>query len=101
MSEYHYAGAGDIDRAIGFMVGLDDGQKNALVVLEVDQAIDDLQREYVKTTADPAYRPSDDFLATLSGYLEMADDRENPTLSSASVRELDSPPTARRRSPGG
>lgn len=86
MSEYHYAGAGDIDRAIGFMVALDNGQKNALVVLQVDQAIDDLQREYVKATADPAYRPSDDFLAALSGYLEMADNREKPTLTEAVIQ---------------
>jgi hypothetical protein len=81
MTEYHYRGADDIDRAIGYLVALDRDQKNALAVLEVDQALDELQAEYVKATADPAYRPTDDFLATLSGYLDRADDRENPDLA--------------------
>ena len=80
MSNYVYGGAGDIDRAIGFMVALDNVQRDALAVLEVDDAIDELQREYTKSVADPAYRPNDDFIARLSGYLAMADDHENPAL---------------------
>ncbi|MBK4346263.1 hypothetical protein [Lacisediminihabitans changchengi] len=80
MSEYVYGGAADIDRAIGFMVALDDSQRDALAVLEIDQAIDELQAEYTKASADPGYRPTDDFVDRLSGYLAMADDVENPKL---------------------
>ncbi|CAN5358127.1 hypothetical protein BH11ACT2_BH11ACT2_09050 [soil metagenome] len=80
MSEYTYGGAADIDRAIGTLVGLDDIQKNALAVIEFDQAIDELQQQYELATADAAYVPSDDFIARLSGYLELADDRDNPDL---------------------
>jgi hypothetical protein len=76
MSDYSFGGAADIDRAIGFLVSLDNEQRNALAVLEIDQAIDELQAEYVKVQADPAYVPSNEFIAALSGYLEMADDRE-------------------------
>ncbi len=46
-----------------------------------DQAIDELQTEYTKAVADSTYLPSDDFIERLSGYLAMADDRENPALS--------------------
>lgn len=81
MSEYIYAGPEDIDRAIGFLVALDDQQRNALAVLEIDNAIEEAQGEYEKAVADPAYRPSDDFIARLSGYLDIADDRENPKLA--------------------
>lgn len=81
MTDYSYQGANDIDRAIGFFVDLDAAQTNALAVLEVDSVLEELQTEYTKATADPAYRPSDDFIARLSGYLEMADDRENPSLA--------------------
>ena len=81
MSEYTYGGAPDIDRAIGLLVDLDNIQRDALAVLEFDDAIDELQSEYAKATADPAYRPDDDFIARLSGYLAMADDRENPRLN--------------------
>ena len=81
MTEYRYQGPHDIDRAIGFLVGLDASQRNALAVLEVDNALDELQTEYTRATAEPDYRPSDDFVARLSGYLEMADDRENPSLA--------------------
>jgi len=80
MSEYVYGGAADIDRAIGFMVALDDVQRNALAVLEIDQAIDELQSQYTKAAADPGYRPSNDFIDRLSSYLAMADDAENPKL---------------------
>lgn len=78
MAEYAYAGAADIDRAIGVMVALDNSQSNALAVLEIDDAITELKTEYDKATADPSYRPDDDFISRLSSY--MADDRENPEL---------------------
>lgn len=80
MSVYVFKGTADIDRAIGLLVDLDNAEKNALAVLEFDQAIDELQEEYTKCSADPSYRPDNDFIARLSGYLEMADDRENPRL---------------------
>ena len=75
---YEYAGPADIDRAIAYLVALDDAQRDALAVLEIDQAIEEAQAEYEKATADPAYRPSDDFIAILSGYLERADDAATP-----------------------
>ncbi len=80
MSEYTYGGPADIDRAIGLLVDLDNAQRNALAVLQFDDAIDELQREYTRAVADPAYVPDNDFIARLSGYLAMADDRENPAL---------------------
>jgi hypothetical protein len=80
MAEYVYGGAPDIDRAIGLLVALDRGQSNALAVLEIDEAIAELKTEYDKAMADTAYHPNDDVIARLSGYLEMADDRENPEL---------------------
>jgi hypothetical protein len=80
MSDYEYSGPADIDRAIGYLVALDDQQRNALAVLEIDDAITEAQTEFEKSTADPSYRPSDDFLVRLSGYLEAADDVENPDL---------------------
>lgn len=80
MSGYVYGGSADIDRAIGLLVALDNSQQNALAVLEFDQAIEELQGEYTASEADPTYRPSDDFIERLSGYLAMADDRENPQL---------------------
>lgn len=76
MSDYSFGGAADIDRAIGFLVSLDNEQRNALAVLEIDRAIDELQAEYVLVQADPNHVPSNEFIAALSGYLEMADDRE-------------------------
>ncbi|MES2092922.1 MAG: hypothetical protein V4531_03800 [Actinomycetota bacterium] len=81
MSSYVYGGAADIDRAIGSLVDLDNSQRNALAVLELDEVLDELQREYVKSLADSSYRPDDDFIGRLSGYLALADDRENPKLS--------------------
>jgi|HubBroStandDraft_3_1064219.scaffolds.fasta_scaffold1388344_1 hypothetical protein len=81
MAEYAYGGAADIDRAIGLLIDLDNSQSNALAVLEIDDAIDELKTEYDKAQADPEYRPTDDFVSRLSGYLAMADDRENPELS--------------------
>ena len=78
MSDFEYAGPADIDRAIAYLVALDDQQRNALAVIEIDQAIDEAQAEYEKATADASYRPSDDFLARLSGYLERADDLATP-----------------------
>ncbi len=80
MSAYEYGGAADIDRAIGLLVDLDNGQKNALAVLEFDKAIDELQKEYEKSIADPGYRPSDDVIDRLSGYLALADDLDNEKL---------------------
>ncbi len=80
MAEYVYRGATDIDRAIGLLVALDNSQSNALAVLEIDDGIAELKTEYDKAIADPDYRPDDDFIARLSGYLAMADDRENPDL---------------------
>ena len=74
MSDYAYSGPADIDRAIAYLVALDDAQRNALAVLEIDEA----QAEFEKATADPAYRPSEDFISRLSGYLERADDAERP-----------------------
>ena len=81
MPDYAYGGPADIDRAIGFLVKMDDAQRNALAVLEIDAALDELQAEYEKSSADPAYRPSNDFIARLSGYLEMADDVAGATPS--------------------
>jgi len=81
MSDYQFAGPADIDRAIAYLVALDDHQRNALAVLEIDQAIEEAQVEFEKSTADASYSPSDDFIARLSGYLEAADDSENPKLA--------------------
>ncbi|RKR76350.1 hypothetical protein [Frondihabitans australicus] len=78
MSTFTYHGAKDIDRAIGFLVTLDRNQQDALAVLQIDGALDELQTEYQKALADAAYRPSDDFTGRLSGYLEMADDAAGP-----------------------
>ncbi|MFD1714493.1 hypothetical protein ACFSBZ_08435 [Amnibacterium flavum] len=80
MPDYAFGGPADIDRAIAFMVQLDNEQRNALAVLEIDNAIEELQTEFEKTSADPAYRPTNDFIARLSGYLQMADDSENRKL---------------------
>ena len=77
MSDYAFGGAADIDRAIGFLVKLDNEQRNALAVLEIDEALDELQREFEKSSADASYRPDNDFIARLSGYLAMADDSES------------------------
>lgn len=81
MADYVYRGAADIDRAIALLVDLDNSQTNALAVLQFDQAIDELQGEYTKSIADHDYRPDDDFIDRLSGYLAMADDRESPQLN--------------------
>ncbi len=81
MADYVYGGAPDINRAIGLLVDLDDSQSNALAVLEIDDAISELKSEYDKAVADPGYRPDNDFIARLSGYLAIADDRENPELA--------------------
>jgi hypothetical protein len=81
MSEYAFGGAGDIDRAIALLVSLDNSQRNALAVLQIDEAIEELQAEYVTSSADASYVPDKDFVARLSGYLAMADDRENPELA--------------------
>ncbi|ROQ41527.1 hypothetical protein EDF46_0907 [Frondihabitans sp. PhB188] len=74
MSDFTYQGPADIDRAIGYFVGLDDSEKDALAVIEFDGVIDELQAEYEKASADPAYRPTDDFLVRLGDYLGMAGD---------------------------
>lgn len=76
MPDYAFGGPADIDRAIGFLVKLDNEQRNALAVLEIDNAIDELQREFERSSADPAYRPDKDFIARLSGYLALADDSD-------------------------
>ena len=81
MSDYAFGGPADIDRAIAFMVELDDHQRNALAVLEIDGAIEELQAEYEKSTADASYVPSKDFIVRLSNYLAMADDSENSKLA--------------------
>ena len=81
MSEYVYGGAADIDRAIGILVALDNVQRNALAVLEFDDAITEAQGEYEKAVADASYKPSNDFIDRLSGYLSLADDSENPALA--------------------
>ena len=52
MTDYSFEGAADIDRAIGYLVGLVDTQTNALAVLEIDDAITELQGEYEKFTAN-------------------------------------------------
>ena len=78
MPDYAFGGPADIDRAIGFLVQLDNEQRNALAVLEIDDAIAELQTEFEKTSADASYRPDNDFIARLSGYLEMADDSARP-----------------------
>jgi hypothetical protein len=74
MAEYNYGGAPDIDRAIAYFVALDNDQSNALAVLQIDDVITELQTEYEKVVADPAYVPDEDFIARLSGYLDKADD---------------------------
>ena len=51
MPDYAFGGPADIDRAIGFLVKLDESQRNALAVLEIDDAIDELQREFEKMTS--------------------------------------------------
>lgn len=81
MSDYVFGGAADIDRAIALLVDLDNQQSNALAVLEFDQAIEELQAEYEKSVADSNYRPTNDFIDRLSGYLAMADDHEDPALA--------------------
>ena len=81
MSNYVYGGAADIDRAIGILVALDNVQRNALAVLEFDDAIIEAQDEYTRAKADAAYVPSLDFIDRLSGYLALADDSENPNLA--------------------
>lgn len=81
MADYSFGGAADIDRAIGYLVGLDAAQTNALAVLEIDDAITELQGEYEKSSADATYRPDDDFIARLSGYLAMADDHDDPKFA--------------------
>lgn len=78
MPDYAFGGPADIDRAIGFLVAMDNQQRNALAVLEIDDAIEELQREFELSSADAEYRPSNDFIARLSGYLELADDSERP-----------------------
>ena len=78
MAEYVYGGAADIDRAIGTLVALDNSQSNALAVLEIDDAITELQTEYEKAVADPSYVPDEDFIARLSGYLAISDDQAIP-----------------------
>jgi hypothetical protein len=80
MTDYSFGGAADIDRAIGYLVALDNTQTNALAVLEIDDAITELQSEYEKCTTDVTYQPDHDFIARLSGYLAMADDQANPKL---------------------
>ena len=80
MADYEFGGAADIDRAIAFLVKLDNEQRNALAVLEIDEALDELQTQYEKSKRNPEYRPDNDFIARLSGYLAMADDSENPKL---------------------
>jgi hypothetical protein len=81
MADDVYGGVADLDRAIAVLVDLDNSQSNALAVLQFDQAIEELQGEYTKSVADPDYRPDDDLIGRLSGYLAMADDRENPHLT--------------------
>ncbi|CAN5458587.1 hypothetical protein BH10ACT7_BH10ACT7_22820 [soil metagenome] len=81
MPDYAFGGPADIDRAIAFLIKLDEHQRNALAVLQIDDAIEEAQKEYEKSKRDSSYTPSDDFIARLSGYLAMADDVENPKLS--------------------
>ena len=79
MPDYAYGGPADIDRAIGFLVKMDQEQRNALAVLEIDSALDELQAEFERSSADPGYRPDNDFIARLSGYLALADDAAGAT----------------------
>ena len=58
------------------LVNLDQVQTNAIVVLEIDEEIERLQREIDKYDADPSHVPDKDFIEVLSGYLERADDWE-------------------------
>ncbi len=74
MSNYEFGGRADIEKALDMLVNLDDVQKNAIVVLEIDEEIDRLQTELAKIDADPDYVPDADFLKVLSGYVERADD---------------------------
>lgn len=81
MSDYAFGGPADIDRAIAFLVELDNHQRNALAVLEIDSAIEELQSEFEKSSADASYVPPKDFIVRLDNYLAMADDSENPKLA--------------------
>jgi hypothetical protein len=81
MPDYAFGGPADIDRAIAFMVDLDNRQRNAMMVLEIDSAIEELGTEFEKSSADPSYVPHKDFIVRLSNYLAMADDSENPKLA--------------------
>ncbi|MEO8096041.1 MAG: hypothetical protein ABI632_14105 [Pseudolysinimonas sp.] len=81
MPDYTFGGSADIDRALAYLVALDDRQGNALAVLEIDEAIAELQAEFEKSSADASYLPSKDFIARLSGYLQAADDSENQKLA--------------------
>lgn len=80
MTDYVFGGPADIDRAIALLVNLDEAQTNAMAILEIDAALDELEAEFEKCQADAAYVPDKDFIATLSGYLAWADDKENPKL---------------------
>jgi hypothetical protein len=74
MSNYEFGGRADIEKALDMLVNLDDVQRNAIVVLEIDEEIDRLQTELSKIDANPAYVPDADFIEVLSGYVERADD---------------------------
>lgn len=74
MSNYVFGGRADIEKALDMLVNLDDVQRNAIVVLEIDEEIERLQTELDKVDADPGYVPDADFVEVLSGYVERADD---------------------------
>ncbi|MEF2975825.1 hypothetical protein [Subtercola sp. YIM 133946] len=74
MSNYVYGGRADIEKALDMLVNLDDVQRNAIVVLEIDEEIDRLQTELDKIDKDPSHVPDADFIEVLSGYVERADD---------------------------
>ena len=53
MPDYAYRGPADIDRAIAFLIKLDEHQRNALAVLQIDDAIEEAQKEYESPSATP------------------------------------------------
>ncbi|MEA9984992.1 MULTISPECIES: hypothetical protein [Subtercola] len=74
MSNYEFGGRADIEKALDMLVNLDQVQSNAIVVLEIDEEIERLQKELVKYDRDPAYVPDKDLIEVVSGYVERADD---------------------------
>jgi hypothetical protein len=78
MSNYEFAGRADVEKALDMLVNLDRVQSNAIVVLEIDQEIERLQKVLEQYDRDPAYVPDADTVEVISGYVERADDWNRP-----------------------